>query len=109
MAISANTKSIINVLKTIEYEGQEIIDLFKKFQINQNLKSNVNFYDEYIITGTDEWDLMSYNFYDTEKLWWLLAKYNNVIDPFTELVVGSKIKLIKPQLISTFLLELRDI
>lgn len=109
MAHVANTKSILNVLKTIEYKGEEIVDLFKKFQVRQSLKSNVNYFDEYIITSSDSWDSISFDFYGTERLWWLLAKYNNVIDPYTELVVSDKLKIIKPDLISTFLLELRDI
>lgn len=105
--IRSGNKSIINVLGYQEYNGETIVNIFKKFSIRQSKLVSVNFYDEYIVQSTDRWDTISFNAYDTTALWWLIANYNGVIDPFAELVVGDKIKLIKPEFISSLVLGLR--
>lgn len=105
----SSTKSIINVLGLIEYEGEEMVNIFKKFSISEGKLGNVEFFDEYIVEYRDDWDSLSFKFYNNHNLWWLLAKYNNIIDPFAELVVGEKIKIIKPVLVSSLVLSLRDI
>mgnify|MGYP000926191847 CR=1 FL=1 len=37
--------------------------------------------------------MISLKYYSTTKLWWYIAKLNNIIDPFGELPVGTKIKI----------------
>ena len=106
--IRSGTKSIINILGYTEYEEETIVNIFQKFSIKQSRLLSVNFYDEYIVQYADRWDTISYKIYDTPHLWWLVANYNGVIDPFTELVVGEKIKIIKPELVSSLLLDLRN-
>lgn len=34
-------------------------------------------------------DLLAYAFYDDPKLWWIIAQYNNILDPITEIVPGT--------------------
>lgn len=106
--IRSGTKSIINILGYTEYRGEDITNIFKKFSIKQSNLLSVNFYDEYIVQSADRWDTISYRFYNTTALWWLVANYNGVLNPFTELIVGEKIKIIKPELISSLILGLRD-
>lgn len=103
------TRSIINILGKTDFEGEEIINIFNAFRIGEDKTANVSFYDEYIVEDGDRWDRLSYKFYNTVQLWWLLAKYNDIKDPFTGLVVGEEIKIIKPSLISGLILSLRDI
>ena len=106
--IRSGTKSIINILGYTEYNDETITNIFKKFSIKQSKLLNVNFYDEYVVQSADRWDTISYRFYNTTALWWMIANYNGVLDPFTELVVGDKIKIVKPELISSLILGLRN-
>lgn len=34
-------------------------------------------------------DMVGYVFYGDPGLWWIVAQYNNILDPFTELVEGK--------------------
>jgi hypothetical protein len=34
-------------------------------------------------------DLISYKVYGTEEYWWLILRFNRIIDPFTELETGD--------------------
>jgi hypothetical protein len=40
-------------------------------------------------------------------LWWLICKFNNVKNPFTDLTVGAVIKIPTPKLVEKILLTLR--
>lgn len=107
--IRSTTKSIINILDYVSYDDNDIVNIFQSFIIKQTNVLNIIFYDEYIIEESDNWPIISFKFYNTVTLWWLIAKYNQVIDPFEELVIGEKILVIKPELISSILLQLKNI
>jgi hypothetical protein len=38
-------------------------------------------------------DLISYIHYNTVDLWWLIAQYNNILDPLTEVVMGKVLQI----------------
>ena len=103
-----NTKSIIKVLGDVTYEGQDAVNIFKKINIEQSTRFEIGHYDEYIIQETDRWDVISNNFYGTPILWWVIARFNKIQDPFAELEIGNTIKIIKAELIPSLLLELQE-
>jgi len=98
--------SVSDFLTTTTYKGETVIDVFKKIDIPDDLYE-IGYYEEYIIKEGDRWDRLSNTNYGTPYLWWLLASYNKFIDPFTALIVGEKIKIIRPELISNLLLNLK--
>jgi hypothetical protein len=102
-----STKSIINVLGTVNYEGDEITNIFNTVPLSYDIQSDIKHYDEYIIEESDRWDTISQKFYETPFLHCVILSYNNIIDPFTELVPGNKIRIIKPELIPNLLIRLR--
>lgn len=51
------------------------------------------YYTNYVITQKDSWTNISFKFYRTHKLWWLICKFNNVEDPLNYLEVGKVIKI----------------
>jgi len=106
MARRNDTKSIMRILGTITYDDQEIINIFKKINIKQSSLVDINFYEEYIIEHSDRWDIISNKFYGTPFLYWTILHFNNIKDPFAELVVGEKILIIKHELITGILIEL---
>jgi len=38
-------------------------------------------------------DLISFKCYQNSQVWWILMKYNDIIDPFSELVSGVVLKV----------------
>lgn len=38
-------------------------------------------------------DLISALFLDDSKLWWLIAQYNAILDPFAEIFAGRKLRI----------------
>jgi nucleoid-associated protein YgaU len=104
----ANSQSIINILGTTVYpvDGNTIINIFNKIDLT-SIKNNINYYNQYQVTNEDRWDLISQKFYGTPNLWWLLAAFNGVKDPFADLQTLNSINIIKQEIIPTVLLLLK--
>ena len=77
--VSKGEKSYFNICNTINFEN-----------ITKIPASMLTLYE---VKAGDTWTLISYNMFRTTKLWWLLCKFNGVVDPFTELVPGSSIRI----------------
>ena len=45
-------------------------------------------------------DLLAYDFLGDTRLWWIIAQYNALIDPFAELVEGKYIRIPPQTMIS---------
>lgn len=50
---------------------------------------------ESVFTITDKYqgrlDLIAYDLYQDSSMWWIIAMLNNILDPFTEIVVGREL------------------
>ena len=53
----------------------------------------------------DTWTNLSYIYYSTIKLWWLIAILNNVYNPFE---MPKKLKILKPEYLDTVLSEINS-
>lgn len=38
-------------------------------------------------------DLIASTFYNEPRYWWVIAQYNSILDPFTEVVAGATLKI----------------
>lgn len=54
---------------------------------------NISFTARFVVTQTLEHrpDLISYRFYDNYDFGWLICDYNDIIDPFEEIVTGKEL------------------
>lgn len=107
MAISF--KSIINLYDTHTYFNYTSYNIFSKYKLMDKYKKNSIFYQEYIIAEDDRWDIIANKFYGSTNLWWIIALYNDVKDPFQYLQKGNKLKIIQPQYLSDILLAIRKV
>lgn len=77
--VKLGEKSYFNICKTITFENVNDVP--------------PSLYYLYTLNETDSWTGISYKFYETIRLWWLICKFNNIIDPFKELTTGKIIKV----------------
>jgi hypothetical protein len=40
---------------------------------------------------TNRIDLIAYAFYNEPRWWWIIAQYNNILDPWIEIIPGRKL------------------
>ena len=62
--------------------------------------------DDYVIQGHDTWVYISYKYYNTMDLWWLVCEYNGITNPTEFPETGSTIKLLKSNYVYSVLSEL---
>lgn len=49
---------------------------------------------EYVVQAGDTWSNIAARFFrGRSDLWWVIAEFTNVLDPFSELVVGKTLKI----------------
>lgn len=90
---------------------------FKTYSINRtvnfndlNNKSTTNnaLFIPYKVIANDNWTIISYKFYQTIELWWLIAKVNNISNPTEDPVVGTTIKILSSDVVNQILAILRE-
>lgn len=110
------------IIKEYKYQN-DIIDLPKLSEYNienlysiilddtdgyyYNLSNTLSFpdvpydetYDLYFPTGSESWTVISYRFYGTIKLWWLIASFNNIINPIDFPDSTTKLKIPKIEVV----------
>jgi hypothetical protein len=92
--IEKNEKSYFNICDTIR-----IVNLDK---------ISPDFYTVYEASDADSWASISFIFYKTVKLWWLICKFNNIKNPFVQLKGGDLIKVPDSRIVESILNTLRS-
>ena len=93
-----------DVAKLDKYDFANLFNVINKGELSYfNLCKNIYFDNidsmssesvyNYIILEDDSWTNISYKFYNTYKLWWLICKFNGIANPFNELIPGTVIKI----------------
>jgi hypothetical protein len=62
--------------------------------------------DIYYVEPNDTWINISYKYYNTVYLWWLVCEYNRITNPLEMPELGTKLKLLKSQYVWPIITEL---
>jgi hypothetical protein len=62
----------------------------------------------YELKETDTWTGISYIYYGTISLWWLICKFNGIKNPFTDILPGRIIKIPVKKIVDDILLMLHN-
>lgn len=98
---------LFNILLSIE-DNEKILNIFKSYSITDDFTASV-YFDYYEIQFNDWLDNISYDFYETPNLWWIIAIINNIVNPFEELEIGNRLKILKQDYVYQVLKEIRNI
>ena len=84
---------MFNMRKTVEFENIDNI--------------NKNYADQYEIKTGDTWYKISYEYYSTTRLWWLICRANNIKNPLDDLVGGTIISVPKMTIVNSILDDIK--
>ena len=84
--------SFANFLEVVNKGSESYFNLCKGISFKFD-SMNPDMYYDYIVLEDDCWTNISYKNYNTPELWWLICKFNDVKNPFTELEAGKIIKI----------------
>ena len=87
--VNKGEKSYFNLCKNINFKNLDYLstELFTIYQVKAN----------------DTWTGISYKVYETIDLWWLICKFNDVKNPFDELVEGRILRIPSEELVDIIL------
>lgn len=101
--IKLNRNNLANIL--IQFTDKNGIMVF-----NNNDTISIDLTDtgstlctDYIVCEKDTYQTISYKFYGTVQLWWLVAKMNNVKDATVLPRLGTIIKVLNPEFLGNIL------
>jgi hypothetical protein len=97
-----NYENIFNVYT--EDDGHYFYNLLQAVVIPSNLPRG--YFYTYDVTYDDTWPYISYKNYNTPNLWWVILSVNNIIDPTTMPTPGTKIDILKVDVVKDILSQI---
>jgi hypothetical protein len=90
-----------NIFKVHQDGDFYFYNILRTINFPQNL--NDSYYTQYRVRAYRPLTALSYKFYNTTKLWWLIVLVNNINNPVKFIEPGTVLKIINPQYVSTIL------
>jgi len=102
--------SYLNLFNILEdTDGTRYMNIWKSYNINDEIKEDTVFYEPYDVDNDDWWDNISFYSYETPKLWWIFPLMNDIFNPFEDIEPGDSIKILRDDNIYQLISELETI
>jgi hypothetical protein len=101
-------ENIFNMYQFDNSNGDTYVfyNILSKISLPSDLDENI--FDFYKITGKMPLTTLSYIFYRTQHLWWLIMVINNIKNPVKNIEAGSVIKIIKREYLDSIFESLKN-
>lgn len=104
---SENYENIFNIYE--DKDGYYFYNILRKVGFPEDLDPDI--YENYKTKPKDSYTLISWKFYNTIKLWWIICSANQIYNPLVQPTPGTILKIIKPfyvrQILSTIESEIK--
>jgi hypothetical protein len=108
--IKINNSSFLKMFNILEDDDKiKFINIFRSYQVNEQIFTDVLYYNTYEVDNEDFWEQISYKLYGITDLWWALCLMNNVQNPFEDLSAGNNLKILKKNYIPQLLTEIKSV
>jgi hypothetical protein len=100
-----NSVDMANIFH-VNFEKKRLDSNTLTFNINRTIqfknmdKVPPSYFEKYEVSRNDTWMLISYNKYNTTRLWWLLCKINGVENPLDDPEPGTEIKIFNTETVN---------
>ena len=92
----------------VSYKTYNINRSLNFLELDNNSTETNSFFTPYRVTLGDSWSTISFKFYQTIELWWLVAKINNITNPTIDPPIGAVIKVLKSEMVNEILQAVRE-
>ena len=109
--VEKNTFSFLRLFNILLDEDREtkFMNIFRSYIANEDIFSDIAFFETYEVSNGEYWDNVSYNLYKTPYLWWVIALLNNTVNPFEELEDGVQLNVLRDEYVYTLTSDLEKI
>jgi len=98
---------LFNILQ--DEDGTKLQNIWRSYSLNETITEETIFYQLYEMQDQDWWENISYQFYGTPNLWWVLCIMNNVENPFENVEPGQDTKILRNRYIYQLIKEMEII
>lgn len=105
--INLNPYDYAQIFNLYEDENSQLyFNLLNDISIDGDIDPSL--YDEIFYNSEENWYDLSYRYYGTTRLWWMILISNNIVNPFEDIKTGDRIKIIKKNIISDILAQISN-
>lgn len=90
---------ILQILQNKEY----YYNIWRNLILTEEQKSEMTIYEIYVVKENDFWENISWEIYKTVYYWWVIAFFNDIINPFESLYVGQQLRILNIAYVPAFL------
>ena len=101
---SDNYENIFNIYQ--DESSFYYYNLLRKVDFPLDLSTTV--YDVYVTQPSDTYPTISYKFYKSVVLWWVICAVNQIDNPVEQPVAGTVLKIVKPVFVSSILTKMKQ-
>jgi len=105
----ANTSQLklFNIL--LDENNVKLQNVWRSYSLNELVTDETIFYQTYEINDDDWWENISYLYYDSPNLWWVLCIMNNIENPFEQIEPGQETKVLRENYLYQLIKEMEII
>ena len=105
---SLKKEDLANLFNVVNKDNKYNAFLINKsvFFLNTNDNLAASQFDFYEVKAMDTWTTISFKFYNTVDLWWLICKVNEIVNPFEMPSPGTILKIMKSNAVYSSLLPM---
>lgn len=93
-----NSFSFLRLFNILEDSDTTLfLNIFRSYIVDEDILSDVSFFQTYEVSNGENWDNISYNIYGTPFLWWAIAIVNPglIVNPFEDLDSGQILNVLR--------------
>jgi len=106
MTNDLNPYDYANIFSTYTDEsGYEFYNLLNSITIDGEIDNSLFTYDN--VYSFVDWYQLSFKYYGTTRLWWIILVANNIKNPF-DIISGQRIKILKKEVVSEVLSQVNS-
>ena len=107
LPISSNLRLYPVVQDT--YDKTIFLNVFRSYSVAEEVYNNESIFDYYTVQDDDWLDNISNFHYRTPFLWWVVALFNGITNPYEELEEGKVLRILKYSQIYTIFDDITEI
>jgi len=109
----------MNLFKNIVYDKStnpnSILDIWDAYVISPFYKDELRYFQLHKIKSGETWVSLARQYYDDERLWWLIPMFNDIADPFIVMDQNlfkedvTQVKVLQPNHLGQLLMAARQL
>ena len=88
--------SELNTYAVMEDEDKiQFLNIFRSYIVTDEVKTNSFLFEYYQVDGEEFFDDIASKLYGSPNLWWVVAFFNDTVNPFEGLEEGQSLKILR--------------